>query len=163
MSPESSGRIAPVRDPRDLEAVRELFREYADGLAFDLAYQGFARELIQLPGCYAPPAGELLIAKDASGLALGCVGLRPLDLAGVCELKRLFVRPAARGAGWGSELARSAVECARAMGYRRIVLDTLPSMAPAISLYRALGFTPIPAYSRNTVPGLLYFGRELAG
>jgi ribosomal protein S18 acetylase RimI-like enzyme len=136
--------IAPVGGPCDLDTVRRLFREYADGLGIDLAYQGFDEELAQLPGRYAPPAGGLLLALGDSGAVLGRVGLRPLKRVEVCELKRLYVRPAARGAGLGLALARSAVERAAAIGYREIVLDTLPSMTPAIAVYRALGFEPIP-------------------
>lgn len=153
--------IAPVGGPCDLDTVRRLFREYADGLGIDLACQGFDEELAQLPGRYAPPAGGLLLALGDSGAVLGRVGLRPLKRVEVCELKRLYVRPAARGAGLGLALARSAVERAAAIGYREIVLDTLPSMTPAIAVYRALGFEPIPPYSDVIVPGILYFGKRL--
>jgi len=153
-------RLAPVSSSRDLDTIRELFQEYADGLGIDLAYQGFDQELAQLPGRYAPPAGDLLIAWD-NGAALGCVGLRPLDLSGACELKRLYVRPTARGAGLGLALARCIVGRATAKGYRQIMLDTLPSMTPAIAVYRALGFEPTPPYSDATIPGILYFAKQL--
>lgn len=131
-----------------------------DWLDIDLAFQGFEEELAQLPGRYAPPAGDLLLARSNAGEALGCVGLRPLDIAGACEVKRLYVRTAARGAGVGLALARSVVELAAALGYREVLLDTLPSMTSAIAIYRALGFEPIPPYSNNLVPGFLYFGKR---
>jgi ribosomal protein S18 acetylase RimI-like enzyme len=158
----SDYRLAAVESSRDLDIIRELFQEYADGLGIDLAYQGFDQELAQLPGRYAPPAGDLVIAWQ-KGRALGCVGLRPLDLPGTCELKRLYVRPAARGARIGLALAKCAIESATAKGYRQIMLDTLPSMTPAIVIYRALGFAPTAPYSATTAPGILYFAKQLPG
>ena len=153
-------QLAPVNGSRDLDTIRELFQEYADGIGMDLAYQGFDQELAQLPGRYAPPAGDLLIAW-ANGEALGCVGLRPLDLPDACELKRLYVRPAARKAGIGLALAKSVIARAVAKDYRQIMLDTLPSMASAIAVYRALGFVPIAPYSDVILPGTLYFAKQL--
>ena len=158
----SGYRLAAVDAPATSITIRELFQEYAEGIGIDLAYQGFDHELAQLPGRYAPPAGDLLIAWQ-NGRALGCVGLRPLDLPGACELKRLYVRPAARGAGIGLALAKCVIERATAKGYRRIMLDTLPSMTPAIAIYRALGFAPTAPYSDVTVPGILYFAKQLQG
>ena len=154
-------QVRPVRDARDLETVRELFREYADRLGIDLAFQGFAAELAQLPGKYGPPIGELLLARSDAGDALGCIGLRPLAMPGACEVKRLYVRAAARGTGIGHALAGAAVELAAALGYREMMLDTLPSMTSAIAIYRALGFEPIPPYWNNPLPGFLYFGKRL--
>lgn len=152
-----SFRVTPVRDAQDLATIGELFREYADRLDIDVAFQGFEEELARLPGRYAPPPGDLLLARSDGGEALGCIGLRPLGLPGACEVKRLYVRAAARGRGVGRALARSVVELAEALGYREMLLDTLPSMTSAIAIYRALGFEPIPPYGKNTVPGLLYF------
>jgi putative acetyltransferase len=154
-------QVRPVRDAHDLETIRELFREYADRLGIDLAFQGFEAELAQLPGKYAPPTGDLLLACSDAGEALGCIGLRPLEIPGACEVKRLYVRAAARGTGIGHALARSAVELATALGYREAMLDTLPSMTSAIAIYRALGFEPIPPYWNNPLPGFLYFGKRL--
>lgn len=154
-------QIEAVRNAEDLDTVRELFREYADRLGIDLAFQGFDAELAQLPGKYAPPKGDLLLAHSDFGESLGCVGLRPLGIAGACELKRLYVRPAARGTGVGRALATSLLERATALGYREAMLDTLPWMNSAIALYRALGFTPTPPYWDNQVPGILYFGKQL--
>lgn len=146
---------------RDLETLRAMFREYADGLGFDLAYQGIAAEFAELPGRYAAPQGGLLLARSECGEALGCVGLRPLQIPGACEIKRFYVRPAARGRGVGQALAAAVVELAAGLGYREAMLDTLPAMSAAIAIYRALGFEPIPPYSCDTVPGLLYFRKIL--
>jgi putative acetyltransferase len=138
----------------DIETVRALFDEYARELAVDLSFQGFAEERDGLPGAYAPPRGRLLLA-ERGGSAAGCVALRPLD-AHTAEMKRLYLRPAARGTGLGRRLALAVVAEARTAGYSRLRLDTLPSMGPAIAMYRALGFREIPAYRHNPVPGALF-------
>ena len=153
--------IASARTAADLDQIRELFREYVDRLGIDLAFQGFDAELAQLPGKYAPPRGHLLLARGNSGEALGCVGLRQLEIPGACEVKRLYVRAAARGAGVGWALMSSVVERATALGYRQAMLDTLPWMSSAIAIYRAQGFAPIPPYWDNAVPDILYFGKRL--
>lgn len=132
----------------DLDAVRDLFLQYSGSLNFNLCFQDFESELEGLPGAYAPPAGVLLLAR-VEGAAAGCVGVRPLD-AGCCEMKRLFLREPYRGGGLGRALAERAIACARAAGYRRMVLDTLPQMAAATRLYRSLGFTRCAAYYDNT-------------
>jgi putative acetyltransferase len=154
--------VTPVRTAEDLDVIRTLFREYADSLDIDLAFQGFAAEFAQLPGKYAPPTGELLLARG-QGAPLGCVGIRPLATDGVCEVKRLFVRAAGRGTGAGRALAAAAVAFAAEAGYRQVVLDTLPSMTAAIALYQSLGFEPVPRYWDNSVPDALYFGKRLIG
>ena len=142
----------------DLDDVRALLREYAAGLGFSLSFQGFDDELAGLPGAYAPPAGALLVARDETGIG-GCVALRPLA-PGVCEMKRLFVRPAWRGRGAGETLARAIVEEARRLGYRRMRLDTTPGMDAAQALYARLGFREIEPYTENPVPGTRFL--ELA-
>src|SRR5262245_5046211 len=121
-----------------VESVRALFQEYQAGLGVDLRFQGFAEELADLPGAYAPPAGRLYLALQRHEPA-GCVALRPLEQA-TCEMKRLFVRPAHRGCGIGRMLAERVLGEARAIGYERIVLDTLPAMQEAQALYATLGF-----------------------
>lgn len=136
--------IRPVVVPDDLPALRALLREYADGLGSHLCFRTFEPELAGLPGAYVPPRGRLLIARDGDRPA-GCVALRPLP-DGSGELKRLYVRPAARGTGLGRRLARRIVEEAAAIGYTRLYLDTLPSMTEVGGLYRSLGFVPVEPY-----------------
>ncbi len=135
----------------DLEAVRNLFFEYADALGFELCFQGFDQELAALPGDYALPRGSLLLAKQG-GEAAGCVAVRPLD-AGRCEMKRLYVRPEFQGTGLGRRLAERAIDFARSCGYHSMVLDTLPDMHAARALYGKLGFKPCAPYYDNSAIG----------
>lgn len=132
----------------DLDAVRDLFLEYAGSLNFNLCFQDFETELEGLPGAYAPPAGTLLLAR-IDGEVAGCVGVRPLD-AGRCEMKRLYVRPQHRGTHLGRRLAEQAIVFARGAGYARMALDTMPQMAAATRLYRELGFARCAPYYDNT-------------
>ncbi len=128
-----------------------MFEEYAASLAIDLCFQGFAQELATLPEVYGPPSGALLLAEIDATTA-GCVAVRPLEAA-TCELKRLYVRPAHRGHNLGRLLTESALATARALGYARIRLDTLPEMQPAQRLYESLGFHDIPAYYGDPISG----------
>lgn len=153
-------QIVGARWDNEVEAVRELFAEYAASLGFDLGFQGFEEELAELPGVYAPPAGRLFLARVGSTEA-GCAALRPLAGDGVCELKRLYVRPAARGAGVGRALLERVLEDARVIGYGRMRLDTVPGMDAALRLYRAAGFQPIEPYVHNPVPGATFLELEL--
>jgi GNAT superfamily N-acetyltransferase len=134
-----------------VEIARELFREYASELGIDLSFQGFTRELAELPGDYAPPPGRLLLALDGQATA-GCVALR-LRSADTSEMKRLYVRDPYRGTGLGRRLAQAIVLEARSIGYRRMLLDTLPSMDRALSLYLSLGFREIEPYYESPVEG----------
>ncbi|HEX2433265.1 MAG TPA: GNAT family N-acetyltransferase [Gaiellaceae bacterium] len=138
--------------------VRALFEEYAAALGVDLGFQDFERELAGLPGEYVPPGGRLLLALGPE--PAGCVALRPFAPS-VCEMKRLYVRPAHRGSGLGRLLAEAIVDAGRDAGYERMRLDTLPSMAAARGLYRSLGFVEIEAYRHNPIHGTTYFERAL--
>lgn len=152
--------VREVRDPDEIPLVRSLFLEYATALGIDLSFQNFDEELAGLPGAYAPPLGHLLIAFDESH-PMGCVALRKIDPQ-TAELKRLYVRAEGRGRDAGRQLAISAIELARAAGYRRIRLDTLPSMIEAAALYVSLGFVDIPAYRHNPVAGTRFMELALA-
>ncbi|MEO9115406.1 MAG: GNAT family N-acetyltransferase [Gemmatimonadaceae bacterium] len=151
--------VLPARFPNDLEMVRDLFREYVTGLEVDLSFQGFEEELAALPGKYEPPGGCVFLAWK-SDQAIGCVAMRPLG-GKDCEMKRLYVRPTARGEQLGRRLAERVCEEASAAGYSRICLDTLASMQSAQALYRSLGFREIAAYVFNPLAGTKYLARDL--
>ncbi|BEU94778.1 GNAT family N-acetyltransferase [Acidovorax sp. DW039] len=144
--------------PHELEAVREIFREYAESLGVDLCFQNFEDELAQLPGEYAPPRGQLILAM-VDGAVAGCCALRPLDgtdYPNASEMKRLFVRKAFRGFGLGRELAEAILDAARQAGYGCVLLDTLDDMESARALYTDLGFEEIPPYYHNPIAGAHY-------
>jgi putative acetyltransferase len=155
----SGFEIRDAADAADVAACRELLAEYQRDLGISLCFQGFDRELAGLPGDYAPPRGRLLIARLEGGLA-GCVALRPLS-AGDAEMKRLYVRPAYRGMNLGRVLAQRVIAEARALGYRTLKLDTLPSMQAAQRLYASLGFADTTPYNDNPVGGVRFLALEL--
>jgi ribosomal protein S18 acetylase RimI-like enzyme len=153
-------QIVQATTPDEVEQARSLFTEYAAGLGFSLCFQGFAEELAGLPGDYAPPDGRLLLSYDDERL-LGCIALRRHDDV-TCEMKRLFLRPAARGKGAGRVLVDQILSAAREIGYQRMVLDTVPgTMDKAIGLYRSIGFREIAPYYDSPVTGALFMELEL--
>ena len=151
--------IKQAESTAEIAQIRTLFEEYAVALAIDLGFQDFARELAELPGDYASPEGRILVAIEAETSA-GCVALRPLSDRD-CEMKRLYVRPQFRGRGLGASLAEEIIAVGRAIGYQRMLLDSMPSMREAIALYRRLGFRPIAPYRFNPVPGAVFMELNL--
>jgi GNAT superfamily N-acetyltransferase len=168
-----SFRIMPVRTANGLASAVKLFRAYASSLDIDLSYQDFEAEMEAMPGKYAPPAGELLLARYPNGTPVGCVGLRPIDPQGCCEMKRLYVSSEGRGFGLGERLVDAVVKEAKRIGYREMRLDTLPSgvaRGTSISSLRAkltncshhcLGRLAWEEMSRDGHdPSLIWAGRE---
>ena len=172
--------ITPARTDSDLETVANLFRNYAHALGFDLTFQSFEEELAQIPGKYAPPRGQLLLARRLKhcamkipktfdhGDVLGCVGCRPLAASNnrsisdrTCEMKRLYVTPAGRGLGVGKLLVKAAIDFARRSGYKWMLLDTLPTMTAAQALYRAHGFTECERYYETPLEGTMFMSLNL--
>lgn len=199
--PDIPYRMVPVRTATDILAVSALFAAYVEWLNIDLAFQDFETELKSLPGKYAPPKGELWLARNAEGTPIGCIALRPLylavpynvvtgesepkmaseiadDIAMVttrdsrnetadrtatpfCEIKRLYVSPAARGLGLGRALIATALSHAQTLAYREVRLDTLASMTAPLKLYREAGFVDIAPYYVTPVPDTVFLGRML--
>jgi len=158
--PGATTLIAVTASDADRVAqARTLLLEYADSLGVDLSFQNFDRELSDFPASYLPPAGALLLASHENRLA-GSIALRRLD-DGICEMKRLYVRPDYRGKGVGRALALAIIDTAKGMGYGHMRLDTLPGMEDAQRLYRALGFREIAAYYDNPIPGTRYLELDL--
>jgi putative acetyltransferase len=141
--------------PEHIEQARSLFLEYGSSLGFSLCFQSFDEELKNLPGAYGPPSGRLLLARYA-GHAAGCIALHKLE-TGICEMKRLYVRPDNRGLGLGRLLAERLIAEARMIGYERMRLDTIESaMKDAIALYRRMGFKEIAPYSAIPIDSALW-------
>lgn len=150
--------------PAEMEAVRTIFREYADTLGVDLCFQDFETELAGLPGDYGAPRGALLLAQVEGAIA-GCCALRPLDTAdypNASEMKRLYVRKAFRGFGLGRELVEAMLDRARQAGYACVLLDTLDDMESARALYADLGFEEIPPYYHNPIAGAHYLKADIS-
>src|SRR5229473_7781351 len=160
MNEFSLSEIIRAHSADQIEHARELFREYEAWLEIDLCFQNFEKELAELPGKYTPPDGRLLLAVE-NGKVAGCVALRKIG-DGICEIKRLFLRPQFRGKGLGRQLAELIIAEARRIGYERMRLDTLPpKMNDAIALYRSLGFQEIEPYYQNPVPGAKFMELDL--
>jgi len=152
--------LVQAESTQQIAQARELFLEYAQSLGFSLCFQNFDKELAGLPGDYAPPAGRLLLAEYEGHLA-GCVALRKLKPEsgeeGICEMKRLYIRPQFRGKKLGRTLADRIIAEARQIGYRRMRLDTVePVMKDAVAMYRKIGFVEIAPYCQNPIAGALY-------
>ncbi len=154
--------IMAVRTAAETDEAARLLRAYAASLDIDLAYQDFDSELSDLPGKYAPPSGELLLARDAMAGTVGCVGLRALAKDGVCEMKRLYVAPQGRGAGLGRLLVTAIVAAATRIGYHEIRLDTLATMHSAQALYRSQGFQTIDPCYDSPADGTIFMSRRLS-
>lgn len=161
MQSQNPFQISSAETASDLSEIKRMFRAYVDWLDIDLTYQGFEEELAGLPGKYADPFGALFIARNNSGNALGCVGLRPIAVEGICEMKRLYVSPDGRGLGIGAALVNQVVDTARTAGYQRMRLDTLPTMTGAIKLYTRAGFNQISAYYDTPVKETVFFEKVL--
>jgi ribosomal protein S18 acetylase RimI-like enzyme len=154
-APEDRAVLIQAALPEHIEQTRALFLEYAESLGFSLCFQSFDEELKSLPGAYAAPSGRLFLAQYEQQAA-GCVALRKLE-ANICEMKRLYLRPAYRGKGLGRILVERVIAEARAIGYERMRLDTIgSSMQEAVELYRRIGFKEIAPYRANPIEGALY-------
>ena len=151
--------IVRAGSPEQIAAIRDLFTEYVQWLGINLCYQDYPTEFAELPWKYAPPRGDLLLAL-VGGQAAGCVALKPIDQE-TAEFKRFYVRPAFRGRGVGRALGKAIVDVARRLGYRRLWLDTLPSMEAAVAVYIALGFRPIAPWHHTPVKGTLFMELDL--
>jgi putative acetyltransferase len=152
-------RIRTARIPEDLKSIRRLFVEYQQDIGIDLCFQDFEIELQNLPGKYGEPAGAILLAESA-GSTVACVALRPLE-SNICEMKRLYVSPVARGIGLGEKLCRDIIAVAVEKGYGVMRLDTLKTMTSAIKLYESFGFREIEAYCHNPLEDARYFELSL--
>ena len=152
-------KIIFTESKEQLASIKELFIEYAKSLGFSLCFQDFDKELAGLPGEYAPPDGRLILALDDTD-AIGCIALRKLD-EGICEMKRLYVKPSGRGKGLGKLLVQTVIDEAVKIGYKKMRLDTVPKMKEAIDLYLKIGFKEIKPYRENPIEGALYMEMEL--
>jgi len=152
-------KIKQVQTKKEIDEICKLFREYEAFLNVDLCFQGFEEELATLPGKYSHPGGELLIGLDGEK-AVGCVAVRKLD-DGVCEMKRLFVRPKVRKTGLGILLAQEIIVIAQGLGYSLMRLDTLDRLTVAMHLYETLGFKRTEPYYENPLPGVVYWELDL--
>lgn len=151
-------KVAQTED--DFLEAKKLFLEYAETLGFSLCFQGFDKELAQISTLYAVPTGVLLLLENTEGVAVGCVGVKKWqEEAG--ELKRLYIKSAEKGKGLGKWLMQAAFDEALKLGYKKLVLDTLPQMKEAVAMYEKYGFEKIKPYYENPIEGALYFEKKL--
>lgn len=154
-----TANIIQAMTPELYAMAKDLFIAYQQYLNVDLCFQSFEAELNDLPAMYGPPTGALLLAFYHQDIA-GCVALRAKG-NGVCEMKRLYVLPAFQGKGIGKQLATAIVAAGQQMGYKKMVLDTLDRLRPAIQLYSQIGFNPCPAYYHNPLEGVVFMEKAL--
>ena len=152
--------IEEANSASDINDMRALFTEYHQWLELDLTFQDFSSELHSLPGPYAPPNGRMLLARDADGRCAGGVAMKPLAI-GICEMKRLYVRPAWRGLGLGRSLANEIIKLGRIAGYSRMRLDTFTHLEAATKLCRSMGFYDIDPYYDNPFDEVVYMEKFL--
>ena len=161
MSAPKAFTIHSARTQDDMKVSAALFKAYAESIGIDLSYQSFDSELASLPGQYAPPRGELLLARDGNNVAIGCVAIRPQSQPYCCEMKRLYVGPDGRGLGIGKALMDRVIQMAREMHYRQMRLDTLSTMTAAISMYKKAGFAETEAYYETPIGNTIFFAMAL--
>ncbi|TDE18733.1 GNAT family N-acetyltransferase [Dyadobacter psychrotolerans] len=154
-------KIVKATTPEQYEAGALLFKDYADSLDFTLSFQSFDNELTILPVMYGPPTGALLLVED-DALYVGAVGLRQIENAETCEVKRMYIRPEYQGKGVGKMLMQSAINEAKAINYKTVKLDTLAKMTPAVGLYKSFGFLETKPYNYNPYSDVLYFEKDLS-
>jgi putative acetyltransferase len=154
--------MAELIQPDSLELwqiARELVREYAESLNVSLCFQNFDHELLHFEDEYGPPTGAFLLARHNNEI-VGCGAFRHFSESD-CEMKRLYVRSTGRKFGIGRQLAAALVAEAKSLGYKRMLLDTLPTMQSAQSLYKSLGFVPTEPYRFNPIEGSAYLKLDL--
>lgn len=160
--PKTQFQIRSINTPLDLLAARKLFIAYASSLRISLSFQNFAEELESLPGPYAPPKGAVFLALSLENVPIGCVALRPLPSAGrICEMKRLYCTPEARGLGVGKALVEQVLREAERLDYEEMRLDTLPDMVGARSIYQRIGFQEIEAYYQTPLKTTIFLAKKL--
>ena len=152
--------LKEVDSNEDYKVATELFKEYASQIGFDLEFQNFNEELQKIESHYSPPRGAIFIAWNEEGAPIGCFGIRKFDES-ICELKRMYLKTEARGLGIGKQLLKKAIEVGSRLGYKKMRLDTLPSMDSAIKLYETTGFYNIEPYRFNPIEGALYYEIKL--
>ena len=145
----------------EMDKIRSLFIEYQKWLGIDLCFQNFEAELVNLPGEYSEPKGSIFVVEESKSVFVGCIALRPYSNE-VAEIKRLYIQPSSQGRGYGMLLLERALDMAKAAGYKKVILDTLPTMERARNLYRVFGFTQIGAYYNNPLDDVEYYEKVLS-